>query len=276
MIRTSAVSDNRQDLQEAVESGNVIDMGRGPEAIVFLHGLFSSPQHWRPIMVDLADRYRVIAPQLPVDQRPGRRRGGIHSIDELGDYVGHLIEELDLGQFVICGNSLGGLIAIEYCLRYPNRAAGLVLAGSAGLYERGLTNRVRPRPTRAFVRTMASDILYDKNLITDQLVDEWYGALLDRDYVRFVLRVSRATRDRSVKDELDRLKLPTLMIWGRNDEITPPAVGKEFQSRIDDAELRIIDNCGHAPNLEHPAAFTLILQEFLSRHMSIEASAATG
>ncbi len=272
MIKTSRASDNCQDLHAAFEAGHVLDMGQGPDAIVFLHGLFSTPQHWRPIMVDLADRYRVIAPQLPVDPQPGRRRTGVQSIDELGDYVEHLIEELDLGKFVICGNSLGGLVSIDYCLRHPKRAAGLVLAGSAGLYERGLTNGARLRPTRALIRTMASDILYDKTLVTDQLVDEWYGAFMDRDYVRFVLRIARATRDRSVKEELDQLKLPTLMIWGLNDEITPPSVAKEFQSRIDDVELRLIDNCGHAPNLEQPAAFTQMLQEFLSRRLPIETS----
>ena len=223
-------------------------------------------------MVELASRYRVIAPQLPVDPQPGRRWTGIRSIDDLGDYVEHLIEKLDLGKFVICGNSLGGLVSIEYCLRHPERAAGLVLAGSAGLYERGLTNGARLRPTRALVRTMAADILYDKTLVTEQLVDEWHSAFLDRDYVRFVLRVSRATRDRCVKDELSRLKLPTLMIWGRDDEITPPSVAKEFQSRIDDVELRLIDNCGHAPNLEQPAVFAQMLQKFLSRCLPIETS----
>jgi FixJ family two-component response regulator len=88
---------------------------------------------------------------------------------------------------------------------------------------------------------------------------------LDLDYIRFVLRVARATRDRSVKDELHHLKLPTLLVWGRNDQVTPPPVAEEFASLIEGAELKFIDKCGHAPNLEKPAAMTRMLREFLPR-----------
>jgi 2-hydroxy-6-oxonona-2,4-dienedioate hydrolase len=170
---------------------------------------------------------------------------------------------MELPPFVICGNSLGGLVAIEICLRYPERVSGLVLAGSAGLYERNLTHGVRPQPSREFIRAVASDIFYDPCMITDELVDEWLEAISDRDFVRFLLRVSRATRDRSLTDELHQLKLPTLMVWGKNDRITPPEVAESFKSQIENSELRYIDNCGHAPNVEQPAIFSEMLQEFL-------------
>ena len=100
-------------------------------------------------------------------------------------------------------------------------------------------------------------------MITEQLVDEWYAAIHDRDYVRFVLRVSRATRDRKFDQELRQLKLPTLIVWGLNDKVTPPDVAEAFRSQIDNAQLRYIDECGHAPNVEQPAIFSQMLQEFL-------------
>jgi pimeloyl-ACP methyl ester carboxylesterase len=244
---------------------DVLAMGRGYRAVVFLHGLFATPDHWCPIMSGLSDEYRVLAPRLPVDPQPDRRRKGVRTIEELTEHIERQIESFGLRQFVLCGNSLGGLVAIDYCLRNPGRAAGLVLAGSAGLYERGITNQARPRPTRSFVRATANDIIYDKSLITDQLVDEWYEAVKNRDYVRFLLRISRATRDRNVEEELGLLKLPTLIVWGRNDEITPPAVAEEFQGRISDAQLELIDNCGHSPNLERPELFASSMRRFLPR-----------
>jgi pimeloyl-ACP methyl ester carboxylesterase len=259
------LSSKSQKSREAPEASQALEMGQGCNTVVFIHGLFGSPQHWRPMMVDLADRYRVFAPQLPIDRHPGRRKTGVRKIEEISDYVEKLLEDSGIKRFVMCGNSLGGLVAIDMCLRHPERAAGLVLAGSAGLYERSLTNGARPRPTREFVRATASDILYNKKMITDQLVDDWYQDLTDRDYIRFVLRLARATRDRNIKEELDKLKLPALMIWGRNDAVTPPSVAKVFHNRIVDSQLRFIDNCGHAPNLEQPAAFSLMLQEFLPR-----------
>lgn len=238
-------------------------MGKGDQTVLFLHGLFGTPEHWRRVMERLADRYRVIAPQLPVDQQPGRRQHGINAIHELSDQVADLIRSMQIEPFVLCGNSLGGLIAIDLCARDKEFSKGLVLAGSAGLFEKNPIGGMRPKPSREFVKNTVSGIVHKQELITDQLVDEWYSSVLDRDYVRFVLRVSRATRDRTVEEELSELDLPTLIIWGSEDAITPPATGREFQRRIKGSKLQFIDDCGHAPNWEQPEAFADLLDEFL-------------
>lgn len=238
-------------------------MGEGPNAILFLHGLFGTPDHWTSVMESFADRYRVIAPQLPIDPQPGRRQRGIRTIRDLSDLVAQLVEDLQINSFVICGNSLGGLIAIDLCANNPKFAKGLVLAGSAGLFERSPIRGLNSRPSRDFVRSTISGIVYDKTFVTDELVDQWYQSITDRDFIRFLLRVSRATRDRCVEDELGKLKLPTLIVWGENDEITPPSIGKEFQSRIDGALLEFIDACGHAPNWEQPDKFARLMDKFL-------------
>jgi pimeloyl-ACP methyl ester carboxylesterase len=115
---------------------------------------------------------------------------------------------------------------------------------------------------------VASDIFFDEKHITDELVDQWYYEVTDRDYVRFVLRISRATRHRRIKEELDELNLPTLLVWGRNDKVTPPEVADQFRSLIRGSQLRLIDKCGHAPNLEQPEVFSGMLQEFLPRCFS--------
>jgi len=238
-------------------------MGEGPEAVLFLHGLFGTPEHWKSVMERLADRYRVIAPQLPIDPKPGRRRKGVQTVRDLSDLVAQLIKTLQIDPFVICGNSLGGLIAIDLSVRHPKFARGLVLAGSAGLFEKSPIRGLRSRPSKDFVRSTISGIVYDQSFVTDKLVDQWYHSVTDRDYIRFLLRVSRATRDRCVEDELGKLKLPTLIVWGRNDEITPPSIGEEFQSRIDGAQLEFIDACGHAPNWEQPDRFARLMDDFL-------------
>jgi 2-hydroxy-6-oxonona-2,4-dienedioate hydrolase len=247
----------------SVDPAQVVDMGEGPNAILFLHGLFGTPDHWISVMESFADRYRVIAPQLPIDPQPGRRQRGVRTIRDLSDLVAQLVEDLQINSFVICGNSLGGLIAIDLCANNPKFAKGLVLAGSAGLFERSPIRGLNSRPSRDFVRYTISGFVYDQTFVTDELVDQWYQSVTDRDFIRFLLRVSRATRDRSVEDELGKLKLPTLIVWGENDEITPPSIGKEFQSRIDGALLEFIDACGHAPNWEQPGKFAQLMDQFL-------------
>ncbi|KAA1257860.1 2-hydroxy-6-oxo-6-phenylhexa-2,4-dienoate hydrolase [Rubripirellula obstinata] len=241
----------------------LVDKGEGPNAILFLHGLFGAPEHWRVMMESLADRYRVIAPQLPIDPHPDRRKYGMKTIGDLTDMVSRMVNDLELDSFVICGNSLGGLVAIDYCLQHPDVANGLVLAGSAGLFERSPIKGLRLHPTKEFVRSTISGILHNESLLTEELVDQWHAALTNRDYLRFLLRASRATRDRCVENELAELDLPTMIVWGSDDEITPPSVAKEFHRRIAGSRLSLINECGHAPNWERPDKFAELLEEFL-------------
>ncbi len=252
-----------RDQKDVIAATEVVDRGQGPNAILFLHGLFGAPEHWRVMMESLADRYRVIAPQLPIDPHPDRRKHGMKTIGDLTDLVAQMVNDLELDSFVICGNSLGGLVAIDYCLQNPNVANGLVLAGSAGLFERSPIKGLRLQPNKAFVRRTIAGILHNEDLLTDELVDQWHSALNNRDYVRFILRASRATRDRCVEDELSELQLPTMIVWGSDDEITPPSIGKEFQRKIAGSQLTFIDECGHAPNWERPEEFAKLLEEFL-------------
>ncbi len=264
MVLTRAFRSSREPTS-GIDLDQLVDLGSGPETVLFLHGLFGTPEHWRDVMEQLAMHYRVVAPQLPIDPRPGRRRHGIQEISELSDLVAGLVDTLQLDRPVLCGNSLGGLVAIDLCSRDSNFAQGLVLSGSAGLFERSPIKGLHSRPSLDFVRSTVRGIVHDENLVTDALVNHWHASMNDRDYVRFVLRVSRATRDRTVEDELENLKLPTLIIWGRDDTITPPSTGEEFRRRIDGSQLEFIGQCGHAPNWEQPEAFAALLGRFLPR-----------
>jgi pimeloyl-ACP methyl ester carboxylesterase len=251
------------DRHPPVGTDRLLLLGNGDKTVVFLHGLFGTAEDWRSIMESLADGYRLFALQLPLDRQPERRSRGIKSLDELIEHVAQAIIALDLPPVVMCGNSLGGLVSIEMCLRHPDRVAGLVLVGSAGIYERSLTSGERPKPTREFVLSVARDIFAEEGRITGEMVEEWYQAVLDRDYVRFLLRISRATRDWRLTDELQRLELPTLIVWGRDDKVTPPTVAEEFNRKIAGSRLAYIEACGHAPSLERPAAVADLLGQFL-------------
>ena len=245
------------------DPNRIVDMGSGENSVLFLHGLFGTPEHWRCVMERLAENYRVVAPQLPIDPMPGRRESGINEIRDLSEYVAELIEHLGLGPLVLCGNSLGGLISIDLCAQHPSLAKGLILAGSAGLFERSPIGGSRPRPSRKFIRETVSGIVHRQELVTDELVDDWYTSAMDRDYIRFILRMSRATRDRTVEKELDLLNLPTMIVWGSEDQITPVSTAYEFRDRIQGSRLEFIDECGHAPNWECPEQFAELTAGFL-------------
>jgi pimeloyl-ACP methyl ester carboxylesterase len=238
-------------------------MGSGRVPVVLLHGLFGGPDNWRWIMEDLADQYRFFALQLPIDHDGKRRHTSFRSLGQLTDHVERFFDKAGLDRAVLCGNSLGGQVAIDFCLRHPERVEKLVLAGSAGLFERSLSGGRPPRLCRALIREQACGIFHDPVHVTDELVENVYSMLADRHYRRFLLRVAKATRDRYMLDELTEVQVPTMIIWGRNDTITPPFVAEQFCDEIGRAELAFIDECGHAPPIEQPKEFARLLHGFL-------------
>jgi len=240
------------------------DVGSGQLPVVLLHGLFGTPSNWQPIMLDLAEHYRFLALQLPIDPDEVRRHTASESVGQLTEHVVHFLDELGLDRVVLCGNSLGGQVALDFTRTHPERTESLVLCGSAGLYERSLSGGRTPRVCREFVRERVSEIFYDQTHVSPELVDDAFNMLSDRPYRRFLLKIAKATRDRYMLDELGNVKVPTLIVWGREDSITPPFVAEQFCEHIPDAELVFIDRCGHSPPIEQPAAFARLLHAFLS------------
>lgn len=239
------------------------DVGSGSTPVILLHGLFGSPSNWRTIMQDLADHYRFLALQLPIEPGKHRHHSTFESLGQLTDHVEAFLDEMELDRVIVCGNSLGGQIGLDLYLRQPERVERLVLAGSAGLFERSLSGGIAPRLCRDYIRKQACEIFHDPAHVTDEVIDDVFGMLADRRYRRFLLRVAKATRDRYMLDDLSRVHVPTLIVWGANDSITPPFVAEQFNEHIPNAELVFLDQCGHAPPIEQPEQFARVLHSFL-------------
>jgi 2-hydroxy-6-oxonona-2,4-dienedioate hydrolase len=240
------------------------DVGNGDVTVVLLHGMFGSASNWLPIMQQLEFQYRFIALQLPIDADGMSGRPRFKSLSQLTQHVKCLFDELGLDSAVIGGNSLGGQIALDFCLEYPERTERLLLAGSAGLFERHLAGGQRPKLCRNFIREQANQIFHNTEVVCDELVDDIYAMLSDRGYRKLMLRIAKCTRDRYMLDDLTRVTVPTLIIWGQEDEITPPFVADQFHEHIRHSKQVMIDNCGHAPQLEQPAEFAAALEQFLA------------
>jgi pimeloyl-ACP methyl ester carboxylesterase len=239
------------------------DIGTGRLPVVLLHGLFGNPSNWRPIMDDLAEHYRFLAPQLPIDLDEVRRDGAALSLNQLTEHVEQFFDEMELERAVLCGNSLGGQVALDFTLKHPERVECLVLCGSAGLYERSLAGGRPPRVCRDFIRERVSEIFYDQTYVSPDLVDDIYNMLSDRPYRRYLLKIAKVTRDRYMLDELAQVRVPTLIVWGREDSITPPFVAEQFCEHIPTSELAYIDRCGHSPPIEQPKDFARLLHTYL-------------
>jgi pimeloyl-ACP methyl ester carboxylesterase len=234
-----------------------LEAGQGP-SITLLHGLFGGPSNWSEVITILAQDFHVLAPKFPLDGSVS-----INSLQPLTDFVKAFLDYKEIEQTALCGNSLGGQVALDFCLKHPNRVTKLILAGSAGLYERHLSDGTLPRPNKEFVREQAQKVFFDKHHISDQLVEQIYQQLQDRHYVRFLVRVAKVTRDYRMDDELAKVRVPTLLVWGAQDEVTPPSVAHQFHQHLPDAQLVFFDRCGHSPPIEHPERFSRTVRKFL-------------
>ena len=166
------------------------------------------------------------------------------------------------------GNSLGGHVALVHVLKKPERIKTLILTGSSGLFENGMGDTYPKRGDKEYIRHKTSLTFYDPSLADDKLVDEVFEITNNRLKVIKIIALAKSAIRNNLGDELNQIKLPTCLIWGNNDTITPPFVAEEFNKLIVNSELHFIDKCGHAPMMEVPNEFNECLHDFLSRHRS--------
>ena len=235
--------------------------------VVLLHGMLGDLSNWTRTIDFLATRqYRVIVPVLPVYGLPIKET----SVRGLADYLFDFLRALDVEQATLVGNSLGGQVALLFALDHPEHAAALVLSGSSGIYEVEMGTSTPRRRDREYIRERAALTFYDPSHATDDLVEEMFGIINDRGQVARLIKMARSTKKETVRSRLSDISAPTLLVWGRNDLITPPEVAEEFRDRIPQAELHYIERCGHAPMIEQPEDFNRIMLNFLRERIGTE------
>jgi len=235
-----------------------LERGEG-EAVVLLHGLMGQMDHWEEALEALGGVCRAIAPLLPIFDPLLAEP----SITELADHVVRLLDQLGIERAVVGGNSLGGHVALTLALRWPARVSGLILTGSSGLFERGFSRNVPHVPSPEYVRTKMEEIFYDPALVTPSWVEAVRRIVTTRATALRVLQFARAARRDSLEARLPEVAAPTLLVWGKDDRVTPAEVAERFYCLIPEADLVYITNCGHAPMLEQPAAFSQIVEQWL-------------
>jgi len=235
-----------------------LERGAGPP-VVLLHGLMGHMHDWDPVLDILGGSSRAIAPELPIfDREPGDG-----SVESLARWVLHFLDVLGLTQVTLGGNSLGGQIALAAALAAPARVSNLVLTGSSGLPERSVVRGLPRRPSVAFVRQRMEEVFFDPALVTPESVEAVRRTLLAPALRLRVVRTVQAARRDAQGQRLREIAAPTLLVWGREDQITPISVAERFRAALPDATLVVLRHCGHAPMIERPEAFGAITRAWL-------------
>ena len=253
---------------------NYHDQGQG-EAILLIHG--SGPgvtawANWRGVIPALAERARVIAPDMlgfgytrcPMD-RP------LDPDAWVAQLVG-LLDALDIPKVSVVGNSFGGAIALAFALRHPQRVSRLVLMGAAGLsfpLTEGLDKVWGYQPSLQAMRELMQVFAYDHSIITDDLVRMRYEASIRDDVQSRFAQLFPAPRQQGIEmlavDEqaLRQLPQPTLIIHGRDDQVIPLEASERLIRLIPHAQLHVFGECGHWVQIEKASDFTRLLIDFL-------------
>ncbi|MBK7884547.1 MAG: alpha/beta fold hydrolase [Chitinophagaceae bacterium] len=237
-----------------------IEEGDG-EPLVMLHGLFGALSNFRPLIQHFSQTNKVVVPMLPLLELDLLHT----SVGGLQKFVHKFIEHRNYDQLHLLGNSLGGHVALVHTLKSPARIKSLILTGSSGLFENGMGDTYPKRGDKEYIRKKTELTFYDPALATDELVNEVFEITNNRLKVIKIIALAKSAIRNNLGEELQGIKQPTCLIWGNNDTITPPFVGKEFNKLIPNSELHFIDKCGHAPMMEVPAEFNKILDEFLAK-----------
>lgn len=229
--------------------------------IIVLHGLMGALSNFSATFDYFSkNNYKVLIPELPLYTLPLLKT----NVKNLAKFLHDFIEFKGLKDVVLLGNSLGGHIALYYIKHYPKDVSALVLTGSSGLYENSMGNNYPRRGDKDFVRKKTEEVFYDKAIATEELVDQVYDVINDRNTLIKTLAIAKSAVRHNMANDLPKMSQPTCIIWGKNDTVTPPEVAEDFHKLLPDSDLFWVDECGHAAMMEQPEEFNQILENWFN------------
>ena len=259
---------------EGIPRLTVDHAGSGP-LVLFLHGIGGNRSNWTTQIEAIRDSFHAVA----WDARGYGDSDDYEGPLDFGDFARDVIRVLDrfeARKAHLVGLSMGGRIAMDFYTRFPDRVATLVLCDTMSDFQGALT----PEKRAEFIRLRQAPLKAgkDPHQIADALVETLVGpaagasarrqlwnsiaALHKESYLKTI--EASLSFDRS--NEVERISVPTLLLYGEHDRLTPPTIGEALSERIIGSEFQVIKNAGHLSNIEQPDIFNTKLLDFLVRH----------
>jgi pimeloyl-ACP methyl ester carboxylesterase len=228
------------------------------QGMILLHGLFGALSNWGDVITHFELEYNIHVPLLPIYE--DRKGDGLESMVK---FLEEYIEHAKLENVIMIGNSLGGHVAIIYAHRHPEKVNKLILTGSSGLYENTSVGSYVKRGNLSYIRERVAYTFYNPAVATDALVAEVFQITTNNKKCFAILKMAKSAQRNYVADILPQIQIKSLLVWGENDKITPVEVAMEFKRLMPQADLYLLEECGHAPMMELPKEFNKLVELFL-------------
>jgi triacylglycerol lipase len=249
------------------QSIHYFDIGAGP-VVVLLHGLGSRKEDWLPVFESMAQRFRLLVPDQIGFGRSDKPLVD-YSIQTYVDFLNEFLRQLKVEKASLVGESLGGWIAGLYAVEISGGAhiipvEKLVLVDAAGLKQNKLVVELNPSSLAA-MRGLMEAVFYDTSWLNEDALRKIFTdklATKDGYTVRSILS-NPALIAEGLDDRLARIKVPTLVTWGKQDRLLPIRAGERYAAGIAGAKLVRFEKCGHVPPIEKTEEFVTAVVAFL-------------
>ena len=262
--------------------------GNGKPVFILLHGFGASTFSWREVLMPLADYGTVIAydrPAFGLTERPLEWQGtNPYSMEGNIELLSGLMDQFNIDRAILVGNSAGGTVATAFTLAHPERVQALIEVDAAvyttrpnsplldWLLNTPQMDRLGPLVARFFANRSEGFLrsaFHDPSILGEnpQIEEGYFKPFRVEDWDRALWAHTQATDSPNLADRLSQIQVPVLVITGDDDQIVPTENSIQLAEDIPGAKLAIIDDCGHLPHEECPAAFMNAVDSFLDNEI---------
>ncbi len=257
-------------------------IGKEGIVVILVHGLGGFAENWMFNIKVLAKHFRVFTLDLVGFGKTDKPKAPYTYI-YFAKFLNDFMKKMQIKKAIFIGHSLGGGTILQFALDFPDKVKKLVIISSAGLGTEAfgifkimslpIIGELLTRPSRKGVAKLLKELVYDKTVIQDEIIELWYQMSCIPEAQKAFLKTNRATTNLfgykpkvvdPIMQNLHKIEAPTLIIWGKQDQIVPISHAYVAERGIPNSTLHVFDRCGHAPMVECIDDFNSSVINFLS------------
>jgi len=247
-----------------------LEDGSSDQNLVLLHGLGGYAERWRNVIPYLSKKYHVFAPDL-IGYGKSEKPSVDYTMELFVKFTFDFIDSIGVSKTNLIGTSLGGQVVVECTSTQNQRIQKIVLIAPAGVMKKSTPaldayTMAALYPTRETIRTAYQMMAGNNRQVSDDAINNFMENMSRPNAKMVFLSTLLGLKNApDIIEKLRTIKIPTLIIWGKEDMLIPHEYAQHFISSINDCESAIIDGCGHAPHVEEPQKVSDLIIKFLSK-----------